>query len=931
MPNPMISPGVRVNVVDESQYTGLAGESTNPICIVGAAQKGPTMEPTLLTSTTQFLNTFGTPIDMAGLTATKSLSAGGTIYYVRLADGSEQVKTVTLPGADSSSAVTYQVEGVTVQDGGSNYTVGDVLSTINGDTPATFKVISTDGAGTTYSVSNVTIVGGGSNYVVGDKVSISTATGTAAEMTVDEVNAAQTTWQITSATVASGGSGYAIGDTLTVQGTPSDATFTVSSVNSTSPTYSIATAEVVNGGSGYTENDTLTIAGSTDATITVNSVSSHYSVPAATISEAGTGYTENDEVTLTGNTGDTPATAKVTAVGTNGEITTLEIESGGSYQSEISTAVNIAGGTGSGATAILNFNQITGVISTITVTVPGSFATDVAGDVTPAGGTGSGATFKITTTANTYGVVTGVNLVNGGSFVTDPQGESTPTTSGSGSGVALNLVTAQIAGGVITKLTLTEGGEYATNPAGDSVSLTGGSGSGATVKVETEVDTTGGVTSLSVDTPGAFSTDPSGEGITLTGGTGSGIKVNITSKEIEVPIGGANLVLTATSAGTLAEGTWYAVVTGAAENEFTLQIIRIVGTNDPITVVSPTKLSLISTDSNYYTTFTGNGMFTLQSDSTEDPKNLTNSTGFGFELSKGSNGVTPDDPDANIPAITQAIDVLSDPESFNFMYITLPMYSTNAAVATQLVSLAKTRDQSIVQIDHLPSVKSVDDIVKAFTGLAGPTNSQIALWGGLNLVSTDEYNNNAQIPVPPSVVIIPALAELYSSSDPWTPPASVNNLVLSQLRSATSFSQSQRDTLYAANINPITNYRGLGWTSMGQKTAQTKLSALDRLNVRQLINNIKRKLALMSVDFLFSPIDQQTFDNWTYRANQILAQIAQRRGLYDYKVKLDFETTSQDDINNNIMRPIVQVKPSKVAEYVDIDLIIRNYSDEWNP
>ena len=33
-------------------------------------------------------------------------------------------------------------------------------------------------------------------------------------------------------------------------------------------------------------------------------------------------------------------------------------------------------------------------------------------------------------------------------------------------------------------------------------------------------------------------------------------------------------------------------------------------------------------------------------------------------------------------------------------------------------------------------------------------------------------------------------------------------------------------------------------------------------------------------------------------------------------------------VNNNLMPAIVKIKPTKVAEFIDIDLVLVNYSDE---
>ena len=52
--------------------------------------------------------------------------------------------------------------------------------------------------------------------------------------------------------------------------------------------------------------------------------------------------------------------------------------------------------------------------------------------------------------------------------------------------------------------------------------------------------------------------------------------------------------------------------------------------------------------------------------------------------------------------------------------------------------------------------------------------------------------------------------------------------------------RSERDTLYSGNINPIATFPGQGIAIFGQKTLQKAASALDRVNVRRLMIELKK-------------------------------------------------------------------------------------------
>lgn len=388
------------------------------------------------------------------------------------------------------------------------------------------------------------------------------------------------------------------------------------------------------------------------------------------------------------------------------------------------------------------------------------------------------------------------------------------------------------------------------------------------------------------------------------------------------------LKIEATQKGTLLEGKWKAVYSAADPGtEFNLKITRTVGTSDPITVIENTKLSLVKGASNYFTTW-NNDFFTISVEGEDVPTQMGTSVEASVEFTDGNNGISSTDTE-NAPNVVKAIDVLSDRETYEIMYLSAPEYSINSTVAKELVSVASGRKDCIAQIDHDPNPVKLADAA-AVVGALGQyaTTPYVGLWAGLGGYITDPYNNNTERLVPVSAYLLPALAAEYIVNPVWTAPASTAYLNLNSLvRLDKIWSQADRDALYAANINPITNYKGLGYTAMGQKSGQTSKSAMDRLNVVQLVNYIKVAIEKISVDFLFAPIDDETFSSWSYRVGNLLESIRTRRGLYDYKVKMDWETVTADAVNNNLMPGIVQIKPTKVAEFIDIDLIIKNYSD----
>jgi hypothetical protein len=59
------------------------------------------------------------------------------------------------------------------------------------------------------------------------------------------------------------------------------------------------------------------------------------------------------------------------------------------------------------------------------------------------------------------------------------------------------------------------------------------------------------------------------------------------------------------------------------------------------------------------------------------------------------------------------------------------------------------------------------------------------------------------------------------------------------LRAERKLTNGNRDTLYNNNVNPIATFPNAGVVVFGQKTLQKKASALDRINVRRLLIELK--------------------------------------------------------------------------------------------
>lgn len=193
-----------------------------------------------------------------------------------------------------------------------------------------------------------------------------------------------------------------------------------------------------------------------------------------------------------------------------------------------------------------------------------------------------------------------------------------------------------------------------------------------------------------------------------------------------------------------------------------------------------------------------------------------------------------------------------------------------------------------------------------------------------DVVMTDPITKT-QLRVPPSVAVLGAMALNDAIAHPWYAPAGFTRGALKSVEdTSASFSRANLDDLYDAKINPITSFPGTEVVIWGQKTMLQAASALDRVNVRRLLIAIRRAVKNIALSFLFEPNRAETLAAFESRVNPLLQSIQEKSGLDRYKVKIDTETTTQMDVENNTLRGKIYIQPTKTAEFISLDFVVSN-------
>ena len=190
----------------------------------------------------------------------------------------------------------------------------------------------------------------------------------------------------------------------------------------------------------------------------------------------------------------------------------------------------------------------------------------------------------------------------------------------------------------------------------------------------------------------------------------------------------------------------------------------------------------------------------------------------------------------------------------------------------------------------------------------------------------DQYSGE-NVWLPPSGVVLASFAYNDRVAQPWFAAAGLNRGMLSSVISLeVTLDEGKRDALYGNgnNINALVNYKQQGFTIWGNKTLQRKQSALDRINVRRLMNMVRKAIAATSSYLIFEQNDALTWGQWKNQVDPYLESIKRSRGLDEFMTKMDEETVTDYYKDRNMMPGKVWINPTRTTEFIPIDFILTN-------
>tara|TARA_B100000427_G_C15336689_1_gene519287 strand:- start:180 stop:809 length:630 start_codon:yes stop_codon:yes gene_type:complete len=159
-------------------------------------------------------------------------------------------------------------------------------------------------------------------------------------------------------------------------------------------------------------------------------------------------------------------------------------------------------------------------------------------------------------------------------------------------------------------------------------------------------------------------------------------------------------------------------------------------------------------------------------------------------------------------------------------------------------------------------------------------------------------------------------------AEPWFSPAGFQRGNLrNAIKLAYTPNKTQRDTLYAARVNPVVSFPGQGIVLYGDKTALGYASAFDRINVRRLFLTIERVIGSAAKAQLFEQNDTAQRSLFTNIVEPYMRDVQGRRGVTEYLVKCDDDNNPPEAVDRGEFYAEIFVKPTRTINYITLTFV----------
>jgi len=296
-------------------------------------------------------------------------------------------------------------------------------------------------------------------------------------------------------------------------------------------------------------------------------------------------------------------------------------------------------------------------------------------------------------------------------------------------------------------------------------------------------------------------------------------------------------------------------------------------------------------------------------------------------LTSSLSGGTDDTP--TIGELDTAYQLFADPDTTDINLVmagSCPTGTDGVTHATMIIDLCEGRKDCVGFISPRRA-----DVVGVTSGITQTNNvkgffdqlasSSYAVFDSGYKYMYDRYNDVYRF-VPLNGDIAGLAANTDNVADPWFSPAGYNRgQVRGAVKLAFNPTKGQRDILYPARINPVCTFPGQGTVLFGDKTALSRPSAFDRINVRRLFLVLEKAIATAAKFQLFEFNDPFTQAQFKNLVEPFLRDVQGRRGITDFSVICDETNNTGEVIDRNEFVGDIYIKPARSINYITLNFI----------
>ncbi len=293
--------------------------------------------------------------------------------------------------------------------------------------------------------------------------------------------------------------------------------------------------------------------------------------------------------------------------------------------------------------------------------------------------------------------------------------------------------------------------------------------------------------------------------------------------------------------------------------------------------------------------------------------NITAANTQGFDLSSASSSGSLE--------YKRAINSVSNPDEFDINLLAMPgvIHELHSSITNHAIDKVEDRADCFFIMDGSSYGRSIDNAITDVKSLDSNYVATYYPW-----VKILDSVKGKPTWVPPSVV----LPGVYSQNDEvgqeWFAPAGLNRGGLTEvLEAKTRLTNLERDDLYENRINPIATFPGQGVVVFGQKTLQGKPSALDRINVRRLLINLRKFIASSSRFLVFEQNTSSLRNRFLNIVNPYMEQVQANSGLTAFRLVMDDSNNTPDVIDRNQLVGQIFIQPTRTAEFIVLDFVVQ--------